>query len=547
MKIALAQINPIVGSFSYNAEKIITILSQAKKQGAELIIFPELAVTGYPPEDLLLLPSFIKAATDSLKKIMQATANITAIVGCVRENPSQGEKNLFNSAAILQNRELIGFQDKMLLPDYDVFSERRYFEPGSHTDVWSLNGKRIGITICEDIWQHAEAVEYSRYQRDPVCDLQSQNPELLINLSASPYYMHRLDVRLHVCRAAARTLNCPVFFCNQIGGNDSLIFDGYSLCMHADGTVFQYAPGFAEAVLHVDTEHSYPQKTIPLNPEKDLYRALVLGIRDYFTKLGWNKACFGLSGGIDSAVVAALAVEALGKENVLSLTMPSRFTAAQSLKDAKSLAERLGIPCKEISIEDPFQAYLGLLKPHFENRKPDITEENIQARIRGMILMAFSNKFGFLLLSSGNKSELAMGYATLYGDMCGGLNVLGDVTKEQVYALAKIINEKREVIPESIIVRAPTAELRADQKDTDSLPEYPIVDKVLQAYVEEHLSPVEIADRNHFSLDLVKGLVRKIHLNEYKRRQAPPGLRVTKKSFTVGRRFPIVQHWNMEI
>lgn len=546
MKIALAQINPIVGSLEYNCKKIINNISLAKEKGVELVVFPEMAICGYPPEDLLLLPSFIAAITESLQKIIKSSLNIAVIVGCVRENLFSGEKRLFNTAALIQDGELIGFQDKVLLPDYDVFSERRYFEPGGHINVWSIQGKRVAVTVCEDIWQHAQAVEYSNYPRDPINELKEQAPDLLINISASPYYMRRHETRLRVCQAATQTLRCPLLFCNQVGGNDSLIFDGYSLCVDANGTIFNYAKGFEEELLVVDLEKIYPPKRINVDPVVDLFRALVLGVRDYFHKLGWEKACLGLSGGIDSAVVAVIAREALGKENVFALALPSRYSSPQSFADAECLATNLGINFETISIERPFEAFLELLAPYFEGRAVDVTEENLQARIRAILLMAFSNKFGYLLLSPGNKSEMAMGYATLYGDMCGGLGVLNDVTKEQVYALAHLINKEKEIIPSSVLSKPPSAELKFNQKDTDTLPEYSIVDRVLQAYVEDHLSPEEIAEKNKLSLELVKELVRKIHLNEYKRRQAPPGLRVTKKSFTVGRRFPIVQHWNMQ-
>jgi len=545
MEVALAQINPTIGSLSENCKKILSYASQAHKLGASIIVFPEMALCGYPPEDLLLLPSFIKATEEELKKIIHASKGMTLIVGTVRENPSGGEKGLYNTAAIIHDGELVGFQDKTLLPDYDVFVERRYFEPATHTDVWNLSGKRVAITICEDIWQHAEAVEYTSYRRDPVQDLVSQAPDILINLSASPYYMQRHKMRLHVCQQVAKTVKCPVVICNQVGGNDSLIFDGYSMHINQAGQLVHYAKGFEEDLLLVDTEKNYPECHISTPPLEDLFKALVLGLRDYFHKLGFSRGCFGLSGGIDSSVVACIVKEALGSENILALTLPSRYSSKSSVTDSEILARNLGITLQELSIEKPFQSFLETLTPHFEGKKPDVTEENLQARIRGIILMAFSNKFGYLLLGSGNKSEMAMGYATLYGDMCGGLGVLSDVSKQQVYALARWINREKEVIPNTVLEKPPSAELRPDQKDSDSLPEYPIVDLVLVEYVEQHLSPEEIAETHHLSLQLVKDLVRKIHLSEYKRQQAPPGLRVTKRSFTVGRRFPIVQHWNM--
>lgn len=545
MKIALAQINPIVGSFCKNREKILLYIDKARQQGASIVVFPEMALCGYPPEDLLLMPSFIKAMKEELDKILPATQGITVILGMVRKNPSGEEKGLYNTAAIMDNGELIGFQDKTLLPDYDVFTERRYFEPAPSNKIWNLAEKRIAITICEDIWQHAELVEYTSYVRDPIIELALQAPDLMINLSASPFYIHRHEIRLSVAQAAAKTVKCPVLLCNQVGGNDSLIFDGCSVHVNQLGQLVQYAKRFEEDLLLVDLDKDYPECEIVSNPIEDLYDALVLGVRDYFHKQGFSRACFGLSGGIDSSVVACVAKEALGSENVLALALPSRYSSEESFKDSQTLAHKLQISLKEISIEKPFEAFLQTLAPFFKGEEPDVTEENLQARIRSVLLMAFSNKFGYLVLGTGNKSEMAMGYTTLYGDMSGGLGVLSDVSKQQVYALARWINRTEEIIPHAILEKVPSAELRPNQKDSDSLPEYSIVDQVLSAYVEEHYSPEEIANRYHLSLPLVKELVRKIHLNEYKRKQAPPGLRVTKKAFTVGRRFPIVQHWNL--
>ena len=489
------------------------------------------------------MPSFIQAMKDELDTIVAATQGIAVVVGTV--HPSRGEKRLYNSAAIIEDKRLIGFQDKILLPDYDVFSERRYFEPGARPTIWEIGGKKVGVTICEDIWQHAKAVTYTHYLRDPVEELKDLQPDLVVNLSSSPYYFHKQKLRLYVCHSAAKTLCCPFLYCNQVGSNDSLIFDGYSLYVDGQGNLRSCAKGFEEELHIIDTEKNYPLITLAPDPIEELYRALVLGVRDYFHKQGFKRACFGLSGGIDSAVVAPIAAEALGKENILALGLPSRYSSKESLTDSKKLADNLGITFKALSIEKPFTDFLDILEPQFEGKAPDSTEENLQARIRGMILMAFSNKLGYLLLSTGNKSEMAMGYATLYGDMCGGLAVLSDATKQQVYALANWINRNGEVIPQAIIDKPPSAELRPDQKDSDTLPDYTVVDRVLEQYVEEHLSPEEIAEKNKFSLPLVKELVRKIHLNEYKRKQAPPGLRVTKKAFTAGRHFPIVQHWNL--
>ncbi len=470
MKIALAQINPIIGDFSYNKKKILDAIQKAARLNADLVIFPELAVTGYPPEDLLLLPTFIETAERTLSEIIPFTKGIAAILGTVRKNPEKGEKKLLNSAAVISDGALIGFQDKSLLPDYDVFSERRYFEPATQTTLWVIKGKKIAITICEDIWQHGEAVEYTSYRRDPVKEIALLHPDLLLNLSASPFYFGRQEIRLQVASKVAKTAGCPHLLCNQVGANDSLIFDGMSIAHNAKGELIAFAKAFEEDLLIVDLNKNNSVVSRKADPLEDLFSALVLGIKDYFFKQNFKKACLGLSGGIDSALVACLAVKALGPENVLALYMPSRFSSEESRQDSTKIAKNLKIALKEISIEEPFQGFLDLLEPHFENRPYDTTEENFQARIRGILLMAFSNKFGFLVLSPGNKSEMALGYTTLYGDMCGGLSVLNDVTKEQVYALAEWINREKEIIPRSILTKPPSAELRPNQKDTDSLP-----------------------------------------------------------------------------
>ncbi|NDE82679.1 MAG: NAD+ synthase, partial [Chlamydiia bacterium] len=460
-----------------------------------------------------------------------------------RKNPQPGEKPLLNSAAVIENGRLIGFQDKWLLPTYDVFDERRYFEPGTKTQIWEYKGVKYGITICEDIWGHAGCVDLTHYGHDPIRALKAHYPDVLLNLSASPYHYEKPDTRAYVCAQAAKTLGCPILLCCQVGGNDQLVFDGYSMYVDKDGQLGQIAKGFEEDQLIIDLSQKGNAGSLRYDPLHDLYSALVLGVKDYFYKSGFKKACLGLSGGIDSALVACIAVEALGKENVVAIAMPSRFSSIESLQDARSLALNLGITLEEVSIEMPFQSFLDLLGPYFENRVADVTEENLQARIRGMILMAFSNKFGYVVLSTGNKSELAMGYCTLYGDMCGGLSVISDVVKTQVYTLSRWINRDREIIPVSTIDKPPSAELKLNQKDTDSLPEYDIVDKVLQGYIEDYLSPEETATKYQLSLELVLDLVKRIHKAEYKRRQAPPGIRVSKKAFPVGRRYPIVQKW----
>lgn len=542
MRILLAQINPTVGDLPGNTAKIVQCLTLARQRAAEVVLFPEMAVCGYPPEDLLLLPSFIQSAEESLVEIISHTKGLVALVGTVRQ--ALGQKSLYNTAAIISDGKLLGFQDKLLLPTYDVFDEARYFEPGVSCQVWDLAGKRVAVTICEDIWQHGDFLAHTSYPRDPILEVRDRKPDILLNLSASPFSMMRSQTRYALCRGIAKTLHCPVVLCNQVGGNDSLIFDGNSFYLAPDGDLLVKAKAFEEDLLLVDTEAlSEPLSPREEEPVQALFQALVLGVRDYFRKQGFSKALLGVSGGIDSAVVACIAAEALGAENVLGIAMPSRYSSPGSLDDAQALAQNLGIGYKVIPIEGPFQTYLELLTPEFAHKPADITEENLQPRIRGMILMAFSNKFGYIVLATGNKSEMAMGYATLYGDMCGGLGVINDVTKQQVYSLARWINREGEVIPISTITKPPSAELRPNQKDSDSLPDYVILDAVLEDYIERHIPAETIAATHGYPLALVKELIARIHRNEYKRRQAPPGLRVSQKAFSVGRRFPIVHGW----
>lgn len=542
MRILIAQINPIIGDLAGNTQRILDAIERGRSQKVNLVVFPEMALSGYPPEDFILLPHFMEAVAQRLEEIVQASANIAVILGLPRYNPHKVEKTLYNSAAFIQNQILIDFADKILLPTYDVFDERRYFEPGERVKIWDLNDKKIALTICEDLWQHSGLLQSTSYRRDPILEFEKQRLACLINISASPYSLNKFSTRLNVCLSASRSLECPVILCNQVGGNDSLIFDGYSLYVGQEG-ILQCAKGFEEDEVVVDLAKPSRPVKIDRNIYQDLYQALTLGVMDYFRKSGFKKACLGLSGGIDSAVVACIAAEALGAQNVMGISMPSRYSSPESARDAALLAGRLGIEYREISIEKPFESYLEILAPSFAGRDVDVTEENLQARIRGMLLMSFSNKFGYLVLSTGNKSELALGYSTLYGDMCGGLAVIGDVAKKDVYALAQWVNRNEEIIPRYTIERAPSAELRPNQKDSDTLPDYEIIDKVLQAYVEEHRSPHWIADHYQYPLPLVQRLIKCIHVNEYKRRQAPPALRVSEKAFSVGRRFPIVQRW----
>lgn len=542
MRILAAQINPIIGDLTGNTKRIIQSINRGRDQGVDLVIFPEMVLSGYPPEDFILLPHFMEAVNQKLEEIVHASQGVAVIVGLPRYNLNRLEKTLYNSAAFIQDRKLIDFADKILLPTYDVFDERRYFEPGDQVKIWTLNNQKLAVTICEDLWEHSGSLQFTHYRRNPVLELKQYNPTCLINISASPYSIHKFNSRLNVCLSASRALQCPVILCNQVGGNDSLIFDGYTLYVNQEG-ILQCAKGFEEDEIVIDLDQPKQMIKMEHHVMQDLYRALVLGMRDYFEKSGFQKACLGLSGGIDSALVACIAAEALGPQNVLAISMPSRYSSPESSRDAALLAQKLGIQHREISIEAPFESYLQVLAPSFKGYPVDITEENLQARIRGMLLMSFSNKFGYLVLSTGNKSEIALGYSTLYGDMCGGLAIIGDMTKKQVYDLARWINRHQEIIPVYTIDRPPSAELRPDQKDSDSLPDYEIIDHVLQAYVEEHRSPEWIANHFGYSLDLIQNLVKRIHLNEYKRRQAPPALRISEKSFSIGRRFPIVQRW----
>jgi NAD+ synthase (glutamine-hydrolysing) len=543
MKVFVAQLNFKIGDFSQNLKKILSSIDLAKKDGADIVLFPELSLCGYPPEDFLLQRKFIEKMESLLPAIIDASKGLFVVVGLVRKNLSGIEKPLFNSAAVISDGKLLGYHDKCLLPTYDVFDEKRYFEPGKDVRVFEFKGKKIGVIICEDIWQHSGFMESSLYCKDPIVELSALQPDLVLNLSASPYDYNKPDVRKQVCLKASKTLHCPVILCCQVGGNDQLVFDGYSVVVDKNSQIIRLGKGFEEDAFIVDLSKNHPPVQYSAEPIEDLYRALVLGVRDYFHKSGFKKGCLGLSGGIDSALVACIAAEALGRENVLAISMPSRYSSDSSVSDAEQIAQTLGIEYQEISIEKPFATYLDLLEPYFQGKEPDVTEENLQARIRGMILMAFSNKFGYVVLSTGNKSEMAMGYCTLYGDMCGGLSVIADVSKTLVYKLSRWINRNKEIIPWSTIDKPPSAELRPNQKDSDSLPDYEIIDLVLQSYIEEYLSPEEIVAKHKFPIELVMDLVKRTHRAEYKRRQAAPGIRVTKKSFRKGREYPIVQGW----
>lgn len=543
MKVLVAQINLTIGDYKGNLKKILESIEKGRKERVEVVLFPELTLCGYPPEDFLLHENFVLEGEETLAKIVPQTKGLMVVVGLVRRNLSRGEKSLLNSAAIIQDGKIVGFQDKALLPTYDVFDERRYFEPGSEFRAWEWKGKKIGVLICEDIWEHSNRVGFTKYSCDPVAELAKQKIDLLLNLSASPYQFQKPDTRVKVCKTASETLKKPVILCAQVGGNDQLVFDGYSVAVGSDGELRQLAKGFEEDWMVVDLDAPVCPCPFEYDAVQDLYRALVLGTRDYFHKQGFRKGIVGMSGGIDSALVACIGVEALGKENILGVGLPSKYNAASSQSDAEKLAKHLGISWDVIPIQSMVDSCLKNLTPHFGGRAEDATEENVQSRLRGLTLMALSNKLGALVLSTGNKSEMAMGYCTLYGDMAGGLSVIGDVTKSQVYMLARWINRNGEVIPQAIIDKPPSAELRLNQRDTDTLPDYAMVDAVVQSYVEDLMTPEEIIELHHLPKKMVYDLIRRIHLAEFKRRQAAPGLRVSKKSFRVGRRYPIVQKW----
>lgn len=543
MQALIAQLNPTIGDLDGNTRKILSTLLRAREKKIEVVVFPELSITGYPPSDFLFQESFIAATQKKLEEILPATKGMFVVVGLPRINPAKKEKPLHNSAAVIADGKLLGYYDKQLLPTYDVFDERRYFEPGHETKVWEYKGKKIAVVICEDMWQHAGLTDVAIYPKDPIEELIPLKPDLLINLSASPYHFQKSDTRTRVCAKGAETLKCPTILCCQVGGNDQLVFDGYSLYLSGNGELLGLAKGFEEDELIIDLNAPICPCPHEFDPWHDLYYAIVLGLRDYFEKSGFTKACLGLSGGIDSALVATIAADALGPKNVLGVTMPSCYSSKGSVDDSKKLAENLGIDYLCIPIEEAFSKYLDILSPHFAGKESDVTEENLQSRIRGMILMALSNKHGYVVLSTGNKSELALGYCTLYGDMCGGLGVISDVIKTHVYELCRWINREKEIIPQSILDKPPSAELRPDQRDTDSLPDYAIVDAVLRSYVEDYLSPTEVAEKHDLPLELVTDLIQRVHRAEYKRRQSSPGIRVSKKSFGTGRIYPIVQKW----
>lgn len=550
MRLALAQVNPTVGDLRANTERILRFAERAERVGADLAVYPELAVSGYPPLDLVDTAGYLEANESHLVRIASASKRLRAglVVGYCGRDTASG--NAANCVACIHRGEIAFRQRKMLLPTYDVFDESRYFVPGQQPGVWQFRGSRIGLTICEDAWNDKQFWERSRYARDPVEELASQGIDLLLNVSASPYHMGKREFRVEMLRAAVLRHGVPAVLVNQVGGNDQLIFDGSSFALDETGNLVASAASFREDLVGWDVGGVArgPRCGWPASggsgEVEAVFDALVLGTRDYVSKCGFDKAIVGLSGGIDSALTVVVATEALGAANVTGVAMPGPYSSEGSLKDARHTARALGIRLETIPIGPAYEAFEHQLAPLFAGTAPNIAEENLQARIRGNTLMALSNKFDGLVLTTGNKSELAVGYCTIYGDMCGGLAVISDVPKTLVYKLASVANLRRpDSIPKSVLTKPPSAELRPDQKDSDSLPPYEVLDPILRLYVEENLSVSAIAEQLGEPLELVRDTAAKVDRNEYKRQQAAPGLRVTSKAFGMGRRFPIAQRF----
>jgi len=542
VKIALGQINPTIGDFIGNSKKIIDFSRKAHASGAELAMFPELSVCGYPPRDLLEKPAFVARCQQAVKEIAEAVPEITVICGFVSPAGVETGKSVMNSAAVLRDGKLQFVQSKILLPTYDVFDEVRYFDPAASQKVLPLAGKQLALTICEDAWNDKHFWHRRLYSIDPVDDLLHAGGNLVLNISASPYHLGKRELRQKMLATIARDNKVPVVLVNQVGGNDSLIFDGSSMALGPDGNVIAQAKSFEEDLIFLDSEtlkgdiHQQTELGMP-----SVYAALVLGTRDYVRKCGFSKVLIALSGGIDSALTAAIAVDALGKENVTGVAMPSQYSSEHSVTDARELANNLGIRFEMVPIGPIFDSYRKALSCVFAGLPEDVTEENIQSRIRGNIVMAMSNKFGHLVLTTGNKSEVAVGYSTLYGDMVGGLGVISDVPKTMVYQLSHFVNSRKAVIPQSTLDKPPSAELRPGQKDSDTLPPYEILDNILEDYVEDYHSAGQIASERGYDIKVVRDVIRMIERSEYKRQQAAPGLKITPKAFGMGRRFPIAQ------
>jgi NAD+ synthetase len=540
MKVGLAQINTTVGDFAGNADLILNAYRKLVSEGAEIVVTPELSLTGYPPQDLIFAGEFVGRNLAMLGRIHGQVGEVPLLVGFIDPNRSAVGKPFHNAAAFLVRDRDPVVVHKRLLPTYDVFDEARYFEPGTASEPITFGGKRIGVTICEDLWT-PDYLPGPLYRVDPPGEFVAKGIDLLVNLSASPFQYGKPARRLEMLASQAKRLKCPIYYCNSIGGNDQLVFDGHSVVISGDGQGWRQLKGFQEdlAVVEDPKESLHPALREDL---EELFQALVLGLKDYFRKCGFKSAVLGLSGGIDSALTAVLAVEALGAHNVIGAAMPGPYSSEGSVRDAKILAQNLGMECLELPITGSFDVLLSGLKPAFGDRPEDATEENLQARLRGVTMMALSNKFGSLLLTTGNKSELAVGYCTLYGDMCGGLAVISDLPKTLVYELSRWINRDREIIPASTIEKPPSAELRPDQTDQDTLPPYDVLDTILVLYVEENLPVSKIVARG-FDEALVRRITTMVDRNEYKREQAAPGLKVTGRAFGMGRRLPLAQRY----
>ncbi len=546
MKLALVQLNYHIGNYEENSNKIIAHIEEAKERGVDLVAFSELAVCGYPPLDLLTRQEFVEGAIAAIHDIARHCQGIAAVVGGPSINPQARGKQLHNSAYFLADGVIKETIHKTLLPNYDVFDEYRYFQANQDFRVVNYKGKRIALTICEDLWDdQPTAAAFARnnlYTLSPMQKLAALKPDFMVNIAASPFSYHQENVRKQVVCKKAAEYRVPVAYVNQIGANTELIFDGGSMMVNSEGNITHRVPTFKEGVVDVETDSIddvASDNLFETDPIKLIHDGIVLGIRDYFRKSGLQKAVIGLSGGIDSAVTAALAVKALGAENVHGILLPSQYSSGHSVSDAEDLASNLGIGTHTVAIKDVYQSVENAMAPVFDGREADVTEENVQARIRGLLLMAYSNKFGHILLNTSNKSEAAVGYGTLYGDMNGGLSVLGDVYKTDVFKLARYLNKEGEMVPENTIVKPPSAELRPDQKDSDSLPDYDVLDKVLFRYIELNRSPQSIVEEG-FDEEVVRKAVRLVNFNEYKRFQTAPILRVSGKAFGVGRRMPLV-------
>ncbi|MGZ4819546.1 MAG: NAD+ synthase [Terriglobales bacterium] len=540
MKIALGQINTTIGDFSGNCGKIVEFSRRALAAGATVAMFPELSICGYPPRDLVENPSFVNRNQETLQRVADETRGIAVICGLVTPAHAETGKSVMNSAAMTRDGQVAFVQSKMLLPTYDVFDESRNFAPAAKQELLPLCGRKIALTVCEDAWNDKSFWNRRLYGFDPVEALMRGGGNLLLNISASPFYAGKRELRQNMLAALAKEYGAPVAMVNQVGGNDSLVFDGSSVVIAPDGRVVAEAKSFEEDLIFFDTENLagdvHPQVE---GLEGSVYAALVLGTRDYVRKCGFHRVLVGPSGGIDSALTAAIAADALGNQNVTGVGMPGPYSSRGSIDDARALAGNLAIRFELIRITEIFDTYLKALKPVFAAREEDVTEENIQARIRGALLMALSNKFSSMVLSTGNKSELAVGYCTLYGDMVGGLAVISDVPKTMVYRLAHYVNSRKPVIPRSTLEKPPSAELRPNQKDSDSLPDYDVLDTVLEDYIEDYKSAEQIAEERGYDLHLVRNVIRMVERSEYKRQQAAPGLKISEKAFGVGRRFPI--------